>query len=147
MLGVAVGAYGEHLISAREMSDMRADAAKAQTKAAEAARTEEQRRTAAQREIATDANQQRIVALADAFAARAAAGSLQQRIDQLVAAARNPAAAAGSPSAADALDLLADVLGRTDETAGELARIADERGIAGEQCARDYTALTTKTIE
>ncbi|MBR7899901.1 DUF2514 family protein [Burkholderia multivorans] len=111
-------------------------------KAVSAARAEEQRRTAAQSEIAKDANQQRTAALADAFAARAAAGSLQQRVDQLVAAARHPTATAGSPAAGDALDLLADVLGRADERAGELAKIADDRGIAGQQCERDYDALT-----
>ncbi|MBU9649337.1 DUF2514 domain-containing protein [Burkholderia multivorans] len=142
LLGVAAGVYGEHLISAREIADMKADAATAQAKAVDAARAEEQRRTAAQSEIAKDANQQRTAALADAFAARAAAGSLQQRVDQLVAAARHPATSAGSPAAGDALDLLADVLGRADEAAGELAKIADERGIAGQQCERDYDALT-----
>jgi hypothetical protein len=38
--------------------------------------------------------------------------------------------------------LLADLFGRADERAGELAKIADERGIAGQQCERDYDALT-----
>ncbi|UQP02297.1 DUF2514 domain-containing protein [Burkholderia multivorans] len=117
-------------------------AQKAQIAAVAAARAEEQRRTAAQSEIAKDANQQRTAALADAFAARAAAGSLQQRVDQLVAAARHPATAAGSAAAGDALDLLADVLGRADETSGELAEYADRARIAGQQCERDYDALT-----
>ncbi|MBY4725197.1 MULTISPECIES: DUF2514 family protein [Burkholderia] len=120
-----------------------AAAQKAQLAAVDAARTEEQRRTAAQSEIAKDANQQRTAALADAFAARAAAGSLQQRVDQLVAAARYPAAAAGSPAAGDALDLLADVLGRADQRAGDLAEYADRARIAGQQCERDYDALIT----
>ncbi|RQS88083.1 DUF2514 family protein [Burkholderia seminalis] len=119
-------------------------AQKAQIAAVAAARAEEQRRTAAQSEIANDANQQRTAALADAFAARAAAGSLQQRVDQLVATARHPAAAAGSPAAGDALDLLADVLGRADQRAGELAEYADQARIAGQQCERDYDALTPK---
>ncbi|AIT20982.1 DUF2514 family protein [Burkholderia thailandensis] len=114
---------------------------KATMAAVEAARAEEQRRTAAQSEIANHANHQRTAALADAFAARAAAGSLQQRVDQLVAAAHHPAAAAGSPAAGDALDLLADVLGRADQRAGELAEYADRARIAGQQCERDYDAL------
>lgn len=118
-----------------------AAAQKDQLKAVDAARAEEQRRTAAQSEIANDANQQRTAALADAFAARAAAGSLQQRVDQLVAAARHPAVTAGSPATGDALDLLADVLGRADERAGELAEYADRARIAGQQCERDYDAL------
>lgn len=119
-------------------------AQKAQLAAVAAARAEEQRRTAAQSEIAKDANQQRTAALADAFAARAAAGSLQQRVDQLVAAARHPAAAAGGPAAGDALDLLADVLRRADQRAGELAEYADRARIAGQQCERDYDALTAR---
>ncbi|PRE27514.1 DUF2514 family protein [Burkholderia multivorans] len=144
LLGAAAGAGVVHLISAREIADMKAAAAQAQAKAVDAARAEEQRRTAAQSEIAKDANQQRTAALADAFAARAAAGSLQQRVDQLVAAARHPAAAAGSPTAGDPLDLLADVLGRADERAGELAAYADAARIAGQQCERDYDALTSE---
>ncbi|WP_107314011.1 DUF2514 family protein [Burkholderia metallica] len=119
-----------------------AAAQKAQLAAVDAARAEEQRRTAAQSEIAKDANQQRTVALADAFAARAAAGSLQQRVDQLVAAARNSTVTAGSPAAGSALDLLADVLGRADQRAGELAEYADRARIAGQQCERSYDALT-----
>jgi hypothetical protein len=137
--GLAGGYFKGHADGVRTTA---ATAQKAQLDAVAAARAEEQRRTAAQQEIANDANQQRTAALADAFAARAAAGSLQQRVDQLVAAARHPAAAAGSPAAGDALDLLADVLGRSDETSGELAKIADDRGIAGQQCERDYDALT-----
>ncbi|WP_407971478.1 DUF2514 family protein [Burkholderia pyrrocinia] len=144
-LGAAAGAGVEHLISARRIADIQAAAATAQAQAVEAARTEEQRRTAAQSEIAKDANQQRTAALADAFAARAAAGSLQQRVDQLVAAARHPAAAAGSPAAGDTLDLLADVLGRADQRAGELAEYADRARIAGQQCERDYDALMAST--
>jgi len=116
-----------------------------QIAAINAARAEEQRRTAAQQEIAKDANQQRTAALADAFAARAAAGSLQQCVDRLVAAARHSAATAGSPATGDALDLLAELFGRTDEAAGEFARIADERGIAGQQCERSYDALISDT--
>lgn len=107
-----------------------------------AERDESNRRAAAQSENAKDANQQRTTALADAFAARAAAGSLQQRVDQLVAVARHPAAAAGSQAAGNALDLLADVLGRADQRAGELAEYADRARIAGQQCERDYDALT-----
>ncbi|MCO1367150.1 DUF2514 family protein [Burkholderia multivorans] len=117
---------------AKQISDLKAE------------RDEYQRRTAAQQEIANDANQQRTAALADAFAARAAAGSLQQRVDQLVAAARHPAAAAGSPAAGDALDLLADVLSRADETSGELAEALDASRIAGLACEKSYDSLTAR---
>ncbi|MBR8316613.1 DUF2514 family protein [Burkholderia dolosa] len=46
-----------------------------------------------------------------------------------------------SPATGDAVDLLADVLGRTREAAGELAKIAGDRGSAAQQCERSYHAL------
>ncbi|WP_241300444.1 DUF2514 family protein [Burkholderia stabilis] len=140
IVGLAGGYFKGHADGVRVTT---VAAQKDQVKAVEAARTEEQRRTAAQSEIAKDANQQRTAALADAFAARAAAGSLQQRVDQLVAAGRHSASATGSPAAGDALDLLADVLGRADQRAGDLAEYADRARIAGQQCERDYDALTS----
>jgi len=142
LLGASAGFEVEHLISARQIADMKSEAATAQTKAVEAARTEEQRRTAAQQEIAENAAKERDQAGADAAAAASAADGLRKQVAVLVDRARHPATATGSPAAGDALDLLADVLGRTDEAAGEFARIADERGIAGQQCERDYDALT-----
>ncbi|WP_175920404.1 DUF2514 family protein [Burkholderia pyrrocinia] len=138
VVGLAGGYFKGHADGARTTA---AAAQKAQVAAVIAARAEEQRRTAAQQEIAKDANQQRTAALADAFAARAAAGSLQQRVNELVGAARHPTPAAGSPAAGDALDLLADVLGRADQRAGDLAEYADRARIAGKQCERDYDAL------
>ncbi|QIX17238.1 DUF2514 family protein [Burkholderia multivorans] len=142
LLGVAAGVYGEHLISAREIADMKAAAAQAQAKAVDAARAEEQRRTAAQQEVADNAAQERDQARADAAAAASAADGLRQQVAVLVERARHPATSAGSPAAGDALDLLADVLGRVDERAGELAEALDASRIAGQQCERDYDALT-----
>lgn len=107
-----------------------------------AERDEFRRRSAAQQEIAEDAAKKREQARSDATAAASAADGLRKQVAVLVERARHPAAAAGSPAAGDALDLLADLLGRADARAGELARIADERGIAGQQCQRDYEALT-----
>ncbi|WP_231132698.1 DUF2514 domain-containing protein [Burkholderia multivorans] len=34
------------------------------------------------------------------------------------------------------------MFGRADEAAGEVPGIADDRGIAGQQCERSYNALT-----
>ncbi|WP_407062105.1 DUF2514 family protein [Burkholderia pyrrocinia] len=79
--------------------------------------------------------------VADAAAADGAAVGLRKQVAALVADIRRAGASTGSTAAGDALDLLADVLGRTDEAAGEFARIADERGIAGRQCERSYDAL------
>ncbi|MCW3687377.1 DUF2514 domain-containing protein [Burkholderia cenocepacia] len=105
-------------------------------------RNEIRRRLAAQQEIATDAARKRETALADAAAAGRAADGLRRQVAVLVADVRRAGAAVGSPAAGDAIDLLADVFGRADERAGELAKIADERGIAGQQCERSYDALT-----
>ncbi|QTO17423.1 DUF2514 family protein [Burkholderia seminalis] len=104
-------------------------------------RNEFRRRLAAQQEIATNAAKERDRAAADAADADAAADGLRKQVSVLVADARRAGAAAGSPATGDALDLLADVFGRADERAGELAKIADERGIAGQQCERSYDAL------
>ncbi|WP_081067003.1 DUF2514 family protein [Burkholderia multivorans] len=105
-------------------------------------RNEFRRQLAAQQEIATHAAKERDQARRDAAAADGAADGLRRQVAALVADARRAGAAAGSPATDGALDLLADLFGRADEAAGELARIADERGIAGQQCQRSYDALT-----
>lgn len=155
LLGISIGAGGAYTWENRALQVEKAahatdkeHAAEAQTKAVNTARAEEQRRTAAQSEVAKDANTQRTAALADAFAARAAAGSLRDQIAQLVRTARSGAhspSATGSPPAGDALDLLADVLSQSDQRAGDLAAYADSARIAGQQCERDYDALTAST--
>ncbi len=118
-------------------------AQKAQLAAVDAARAEEERRTAAQQENADHAAKERDQARADAAAAASAADSLRKQVAVLVERARHPAVAAGSSAAGDALDLLADVLGRADQRAGELAEYADRARIAGQQCERNYDALTS----
>ncbi|NSX15966.1 DUF2514 family protein [Cupriavidus taiwanensis] len=114
--------------------------------ASEAARAEEQRRTAEQRGIANAAAKERDQALADARAAGAVAEQLRMRGAQLAAAARaagHSAAAGGGASAGDPLDVLTDVLGRADKRAGELAEYADRSRVAGLACERSYDALMT----
>ncbi|WP_261526444.1 DUF2514 domain-containing protein [Burkholderia multivorans] len=120
-----------------------ADQAK-QIRELKAERDEYQRRTAAQQENANHAAKERDLARADAAAAASAADGLRKQVATLIERARHPAATTGSAAAGDALDLLADVLGRADEAAGELAKIADERGIAGKQCEADYDSLTNE---
>lgn len=113
--------------------------------ASEAARAEEQRRTAEQRGIANAAAKDRDQALADARAAGAVAEQLRVRVGQLAASARtagNPTASGGSPAAGDPLDVLSDVLSRADKRAGELAAYADAARIAGQACERAYASLT-----
>ncbi|KVK90357.1 DUF2514 family protein [Burkholderia cepacia] len=91
---------------------------------------------------AENASKQREQARAAADVADAAANSLRKQVAELVARTRDPAAPAGSAAAGGALDLLANVLGRADQRAGDLAEYADRARIAGQQCERDYDALT-----
>jgi hypothetical protein len=82
--------------------------------------------------------------LDDAAAVVVAGGGLRQRAATVAArceAPRDPAAAVDRPAANDAGVVLADVLGRLEETARRLAALADERGTAGDACERAYDAL------
>lgn len=124
-------------------------AAGEQLKAVDAARAEEQRRTAAQTKVAEDATKDADAARGDARDARDAADRLRKRVADLLAAARAPkdlAAPHGGPPAGDPLDVLTDVLGRADKRAGELAAYADRARIAGLACEASYDALTVTDL-
>lgn len=128
-------------------AEQREGQATALAAASEAARAEEQRRTAEQRGIANAAAKERDRALADARAAGAVAEQLRVRSLQLAAAARaagDSSAAGGSAAAGDPLDVLTDVLGRADARAGDLAEYADRARIAGLACERSYDALNAE---
>ncbi|MDN7879324.1 DUF2514 family protein [Burkholderia aenigmatica] len=139
-IGSATGYFKGHADGVRTTTIA---AQKAQLAAVAAARTEEQRRTAAQQESADHAAKERDQALADAAAANVAADGLRKQLAVYVERARHPAATAGSTSAGDPIGVLADVLGGVDDRAGELAAYADAARIAGQQCERDYDALTS----
>lgn len=119
----------------------------ATTRAVEDARTEEQRRTAAMQEIA-DATQASLAAVrADAVRARAAADRLRNAATAYAAAhcggaSPDTAAAPGSASAAGPGLVLADLFGRADDRAGELAAAFDAAHAAGVACERAYDTLT-----
>jgi hypothetical protein len=83
-------------------------------------------------------------AQAERAAADVAAGKLRSDLAAFVAAAKRagPAAVGERPPADSALDLLADLQSRIDARAGELADYADAARIAGQQCERDYDALS-----
>lgn len=124
----------------------RANATAAMLKQAQDFRVEEARRTAAQQEKIDAAEKIAQKARADAAIADAAAGRLSQRIASLVAAAReaasNPAPVVAGAPATDPAGMFADVLGRCVARVQLLARIADERGTAGQLCESSYDALT-----
>lgn len=121
------------------------DAAQA-TRAQEAKyRAEESRRADVQAKEIQNAQNQTALAHSDATAAAGAAGKLRQQVADLVASSRRATADTGSATGGaptgDALGLLADLFGRADQRAGELAEIADQRGIAGATCQRLYESL------
>src|SRR5574337_400169 len=114
--------------------------------ASEAARAEEQRRTAAQQEVSRNATLALDQARADA--ARAADAARGLRGAAAAAAARcdrgpgNPATAGSGPAAADTGAVLADVLVGMDAAGRAVAALADARSIALDACVSAYRALT-----
>jgi hypothetical protein len=87
-------------------------------------------------------------ATADAAAARADAGSLRSEADNLAArlaaseASGNSCTAAASKAAARAAVVLADVLKRADQRAGDLAEVADQARARGMTCEQAYDGLS-----
>ena len=123
-----------------QIAQMQTDQAQALTDAIQQARAEEHRRKIALEGIRKDAQDQIAIAVADAAAADTAAVGLQQQVDRL-AARRCPASTAGSPAADHAGLLLADLLGRIDKRAGELAAYGDRARIAGNACVKAYRSV------
>jgi hypothetical protein len=129
----------------------RADAATALAAATEQARQTEAQWRAQHTEVQTHAQAQIRAASADAARARGAADSLQRRAEVIAAQCANPQrdSAAGSgftprgPAAPDPGAVLAELLGRLAQTAGELAAIADARGAAGAACERAYDGVAS----
>ena len=155
VLGIAMAVYGglHHLYKSgyaagaahvQQQFDAAKEAAEQKRLAdVQAARAEEQRRTQAQAEIANEATKQA------AAAAGVAADGLRARVARLVAAARvtgHSAAASTGPGqpGGDPLDVLVDVLSRTNGAAGQLGDYADRLSVAGIACERSYDALTKR---
>lgn len=113
--------------------------------AAEQYRAIEAARAAAHREIVDDAHAHAQRLARDLAAARAAAGGLRDAAAaaaaRACAAPGDPAAAGGGAPARSSALVLADVLGRADAAAGELAAAADHARAAGAACERAYGAL------
>ena len=107
----------------------------------------EQLLTATLEANAKEAQRAQSAIAADRDRARAAEHRLRDQLATLVQRYRadgtpsaNPAAAGQQPPAGDAIGVLADVLGRADQRAGELADFADRAHAAGLACERDYDA-------
>jgi hypothetical protein len=147
----AAGARADAADARRELADYRATAAESGRLAERAQRTLEQGWRARVEGVIQDGQQQIAAARADADDAVRAARELHNQLATYRAAVRAgaastaPAAAEGGAPTADPLDLLADLFGRTDARAGELARIADARGSAGAVCEHYSEAMTMPT--
>ena len=119
--------------------------AEAKAKAIELVREEEQRRQAAIDGVRQHAEQQIARAEADAAAADAAADSLREQAKRLAARASqctsHPTATQSGKATAQPSVVLADVLGRADERAGQLAAAYDRARAAGLTCEAAYDAL------
>ena len=150
---VGVGAYEHH----RGYATGRADVQQAWDKerAAELAtavaarefnRSIEQQRAQAAQEVTRDAQFAQDAAHVAAVRAAAAGGGLRVRTVAVAAAcdrpAVNPGATIPGPPASAPGDMLADVLRRVADAAGQLAAVADDRGAAGAACVSAYDSLT-----
>ena len=140
------GEQAEHADTRARHAEQVADLERASREAAQAARTEERRRTAEVQKAADEAHQALERARADAAAATDAGQRLRDRLASLTAACGRAAGDAGpavsGPSAVATADLLADVQRRLDEAADGIARHADAARAAGLACQRSYDALT-----
>lgn len=119
--------------------------AKAKAKATMEAREEEQRRQSSIDKVRDDAEKQIAQAESDALAARDAADGVLEQAKRLAARAgkcpSNPSATKPGAPATEPVVVLADVLGRADARAGELAAAYDRSRAAGLACERAYDAL------
>lgn len=108
----------------------------------ESDRIEEQRRVAAQAEIANESQRMANRRMADAVGLASAGNGLRDR----VAAAIGPGISASSPAdckaATEANRVLADLLSKADGRLRLLAATADESHDAGSACEASYDALT-----
>jgi hypothetical protein len=136
-------------VARRDLAELRAAAAESGRLAERAQRTLEQTWRSRVDGVIQDGQNQIAAARADAASAAGAERRVRDQLSAYRAAVRAasaaPTAAEGGAPAADPLDLLADLFGRADARAGELAGIADERGAAGTICERHADATASRT--
>lgn len=155
VLGALCGAY-HHGVSVTNETwrskwnarDTRDAQAKAENEAAERAREQSYQQSI--NKAIQDGQRTIDQATADATAARASADSLRGAADAIAArlaasqASGNSCTAAASQAATRAVMVLADVLKRADERAGELAVFADQSHGRGVTCEQAYSGLEVK---
>ena len=123
-----------------------AELATARADAEIAARKAEQRRLADMDRVRQDAEKQIANAERDAADADAAAVGLREQASRLALRASQCASHSGIAQSGDTAGqsavVLADLLGRADARAGELARAYDRARASGLACQRAYLSLT-----
>lgn len=150
VLGCLFGAYqhGVNVTNAKwEKQQSDAQAAQATLRAQEerTAREKEQRNQDDIEAVRAETEKIKAQQQADARSADATRKRLLEQTDRLAASLRscstNSGTANGSQTRASTADLLADVLRRADERAGELAQIADRARASGSACERSYDSI------
>ena len=140
----AAGARTDAADARRDLAEYRSTMAESARLAERAQRTQEQTWRTRVDGVIQDGQKQIAAARSDAASAGDAERRVRAQLSAFRAAVRaasaTPAVVAGGPPAADPLDLLSDLFGRARARAGELARIADERGAAGTICERHADA-------
>ncbi|MNJ44639.1 hypothetical protein D3C77_396960 [compost metagenome] len=144
--GHAAGEEGERKTWQVKWNEEATRLATARTKAEQKAREEENRRQAEIDEVRDHAQEEIAQAQADAAAADLESGRLREQARRLAARASqcagNSSAALGVQAAGQSAMVLADLLSRADERAGELAAAYDRARASGLACERAYLSLT-----
>lgn len=150
-IGHAAGEEGERKTWQAKWDEEAARLATARTKAELKAREEEQRRQAEIDEVRDHAQEEIAQAQADAVAAGLESGRLREQGRRLAArasqCASHSSAPQGGPTAEQPAVVLADLLSRADERAGELAAAYDRARASGLACERAYDSLRTATMK
>lgn len=144
---------GAHAVTRRDFAEYREKAESASRQAEQNRRTTEQELTDAQAQINQQAQQ-----LLDAQGGkkradreRTAAERMRDAALAAATAARKQCATSSTPGystpGADPIGVLADVLGRADARAGELAGIADDRRVRGLACEGSYDAARAASMK
>ena len=148
LLGGGIGfVHHEREIGAAKVEAVRTAEHAAQAAVAASAiatnQAETNRRIAATMEIIHATEVSASAVAADASAAAAARDGLHHDLAAIRSARAADSAAAGASSpASDPTVVLADLLQRAADRATSLAQLADERGVAGSACVRQYESLT-----
>lgn len=146
--GHSAGEEGERKTWQAKWDRQSAELAEARAQNVQLAREEEQRRQRAVDKVKQDAEQQIARVETDAAAASAVATRVLEQARRLATRASQCASHSSVTQSGDAARqpavVLADLLGRADARAGELARAYDRARTAGLACERAYLSLTNK---